>query len=227
MDRNKLAQYGFSILDVRDAIDRNNVSRPGGTVTSGPNESIVRFDTRAVQASDVMKYPVAAIDSNGLAVRAGGGGGGGSAGGGMGGMGGGGGGSATGSAVQQPAGPTALVGQATSPRVILIRDVAQVLDTHWERRSAYHYLRHEPGTQGDLMQALEVAVVQNPDASSWKVIKQVKQVLAGIQKDYPGVYFDIAYDNSQFVDILFNNMIVELGSAILLCGLAVFLFLGE
>jgi hydrophobic/amphiphilic exporter-1 (mainly G- bacteria), HAE1 family len=226
VDRNKLAQYGLSILDVRDAIDRNNVSRPGGTVTSGPNEAIVRFDTRAVKATDVANYPIAAIGPSGLAVRTGAGGPSGG-GGGMGAMGGGGGSSASGSAVQSAAAPTAVPGQAASPRVIYIKDVAQVLDTHWERRSAYHYVRHDPGTPGDVMQALEVAVVQNPDASSWKVIKAVKKVLADIQKDYPGVYFDISYDNSQFVDILFKNMYVELGSAILICGLAIFLFLGE
>ncbi|MHB8995907.1 MAG: efflux RND transporter permease subunit [Armatimonadota bacterium] len=225
VDRNKLAQYGLSILDVRDAIDRNNVSRPGGTVTSGPNEAIVRFDTRAVSAADVANYPIAAIGPGGLAVR-GAGGGASSGGGGMAGMGGGGS-SASGSAVQSAAAPTAVPGQATSPRVIYVKDVAQVLDTHWERRSAYHYVRHDPGTPGEVLQALEVAVVQNPDASSWRVIKDVKKVLADIQKDYPGVYFDISYDNSQFVDILFENMYEELGSAILLCGIAVFLFLGE
>ena len=102
MDRDKLAQYGLSILDVRDAIDRNNVSRPGGTVTSGPNEAIVRFDTRAVKASDVANYPLAAIGANGLALRGPGSSTAGAAGGGMGGMGGGGG-STAGSAVQSAA----------------------------------------------------------------------------------------------------------------------------
>ena len=33
VDREKLAAYGLSILDVRDAVDRYNVSRPGGTLT--------------------------------------------------------------------------------------------------------------------------------------------------------------------------------------------------
>jgi HAE1 family hydrophobic/amphiphilic exporter-1 len=223
-DRNKLAQYGLSILDVRNAIDRNNVSRPGGTVTSGPNEAIVRFDTLAQTAAQVADYPLAALAPSGLAVRQPAA----ATGGGMGGMGamGGGGGSAS-AGPTAPTGPTASIGQAASPRTIYIRDVAQVVDTHWERRSAYHYLQHEPGTDGRVLPAIEIAVIQNPEASSWKVIKAARKVLAGIQKDYPGVYFDIAYDNSQFVDILFKNMFEELGLAVLLCGLAVFLFLGE
>ncbi|MCE5237470.1 efflux RND transporter permease subunit [bacterium] len=223
VDRNKLAQYGLSILDVRNAVDRNNVSRPGGTVTAGANESIVRFDTLAQSAADVAAYPLAGLAPSGRAVRqpsaAGTGG--------MGGMGGMGGGSASPAATAAPAAAAPTPGQAASPRTLYIRDDAQVVDTHWERRSAYHYVQHDPGTEGRVLRAIEIAVIQNPDASSWKVIKQVKRALAGLQREYPGVYFDIAYDNSQFVDILFRNMFEELGGAVLLCGLVVFLFLGE
>src|SRR5438105_2660032 len=61
VDRNKLAAYGLSILDVKNAIDRYNVSRPAGTLTSGPQEGIVRVDTRALSAADVLNYPVTAV----------------------------------------------------------------------------------------------------------------------------------------------------------------------
>src|SRR5262245_47861891 len=61
VDRNKLASYRVSILDVRNAIDRFNVSRPAGNLTSGGAEGIVRVDTRAVSAEDVRNYPVAAF----------------------------------------------------------------------------------------------------------------------------------------------------------------------
>ena len=63
VDRERLAAYGLSILDVRNAIDRFNVSRSGGTITSGPNESIVRFDTRARSAADVLNYPITGVTS--------------------------------------------------------------------------------------------------------------------------------------------------------------------
>ncbi len=61
VDRNKLAAYRISILDVRNAIDRFNVSRPAGNLTSGLDEGIVRVDTRATSAKDVMNYPVASF----------------------------------------------------------------------------------------------------------------------------------------------------------------------
>jgi HAE1 family hydrophobic/amphiphilic exporter-1 len=223
VDRDKLARYGLSILDVRGAIDRNNLSRPGGTITSGANEAIVRLDNLALNAAEVRDYPVANIDPGGSVRKLAGGGGGGS-----GGMGGGMGGSPDSAGGPAPAAlPAAGAGQAQSPRVIRISDVARVEDTHWERRSAYHQLKHDPGTPGRITPAIEVAVIQNPEQSSWKVIKAVRKVLGQLEKENPGVHFEVAYDNSHFVDILFRNMFDELGMAVLLCGLAVFLFLGE
>ncbi|MEI6915455.1 MAG: efflux RND transporter permease subunit, partial [Armatimonadota bacterium] len=54
VDKNKLAAYRLSILDVKSAIDKYNVSRPGGIVTQGADEAIVRVDSRALSAGDVM-----------------------------------------------------------------------------------------------------------------------------------------------------------------------------
>jgi HAE1 family hydrophobic/amphiphilic exporter-1 len=58
VDRNKLAAYGFSILDVRDAIDRNSVAKPAGIITNGPNETIVRVADLAQNAETVQDYPI-------------------------------------------------------------------------------------------------------------------------------------------------------------------------
>lgn len=185
VDRNKLAAYGLSLLDVRDALDRYNVSEPAGMLTYGDHESIVRVDTRAVSAAQVAEYP--------LTARGGG----------------------------------ELTGPAGSPRVVRIKDVARVEDTHWERRSAYHMVTHEPGTTGRIVPSLSVSIVQNPEASSFQVIRGARKVLDQIEKENPGLVFTEAYDNAHFVDILFRNVLEELGLAVLLCGLVIFLFLGE
>ena len=58
VDRHKLAAYGYSILDVRDVIDRNSVARPAGVITSGPNEAIVRVADLAQDAQAVANYPL-------------------------------------------------------------------------------------------------------------------------------------------------------------------------
>jgi HAE1 family hydrophobic/amphiphilic exporter-1 len=60
VDRDKLAAYDYSILDVRDTIDRNSVARPAGILTSGPNESIVRVADLAQDAQAVASYPLGA-----------------------------------------------------------------------------------------------------------------------------------------------------------------------
>jgi len=224
VDRENLGAYGLSILDVRNALDRFNVSRPGGTITSGANESIVRIDTRAQDADMVGDYPITALGTPGAVPpsTAGGSTGGGAMGGGMGG-----GDPGAASAPPRAAASAGGVGPAASPRVVRIRDVARVVDTHWERRSAYHYLKHDRGTQGEVTPSIEVSVVQNPEASSWKVVRACRKELARLEAENPGLKFDIAYDNAHFVDVLFRNMLEELGIAILLAGIAIFFFLGE
>jgi HAE1 family hydrophobic/amphiphilic exporter-1 len=221
VDRNKLAAYRLSILEVRNAIDRYNVSRPGGTLTSGAQEGIVRIDTRATSAQDVMNYPITSVgDAVGSRLSAVGGGPA------MGGMGGGMGGTGTSSPVPSLI-PQSAVRNPQSPKVVYVRDVARVVDAYWERRSAYHFLDHEKGTPGRIVPSIEVSVIQDPAASSYYVVPAVNKVLDQLAQEYPGVHFRPAYDNARFVNILFENVWHELGMAILLTAIAVFFFLGE
>ncbi|MGG6295696.1 efflux RND transporter permease subunit [Leptolyngbya sp. AN02str] len=69
VDRQKLAAYGLSILQVRDAIDANNVSQGAGVLTQGDSEILVRSDKRALSAADVMDYPVLEQDGQVVYVR--------------------------------------------------------------------------------------------------------------------------------------------------------------
>jgi HAE1 family hydrophobic/amphiphilic exporter-1 len=227
VDRNKLAAHRLSILDVRNAIDRFNVSRPGGTLTSGAQEAIVRVDTRATSAQEILNYPISSVGggaSIGAAPTAAlsvGGMGSGGMGGGMGA-----GSPATAAPLSSTAGPTGSDFR-NHPRVVYARDVARVLDTYWERRSAYHFLDHEPGTAGQVIPSIEVSVIQDPGASSYYVVPAVNKVLDQLTREYPGVHFQSAYDNAHFVQILFENVWHELGMAILLTALALLFFLGE
>src|SRR5262249_60141964 len=82
-------------------------------------------------------------------------------------------------------------------RTVYLRDVAEVMDTPREQRSLYRF-NGKP--------AVEIAIVQQPDASSVRVIAGVKAKLAEIQQDFPRLRFDVAYDNSTFVGFLMNNM---------------------
>ncbi len=58
VDRDKLAAYGLSILQVREAIDHNNISKGAGVLTKGDHEIVVRSDERALGSQTVLDYPV-------------------------------------------------------------------------------------------------------------------------------------------------------------------------
>ena len=189
VDRDRLAAYRLSILDVRNAIDRYNVSRPAGNLTTGESESIIRLDTRATSAEEVLNYPLTSVTPAGARLSS--------------------------------------AGALAHPRVVYVRDVARVLDSHWERRSAYHYLKHEPETAGEVIPSIRIAVIQDPGASSARVAPRVMEVVRRLENELPGIKLEVAYDNAKFVNILFNNVWDELLLAVLLTGLMVLLFMGE
>ncbi|MEW6279675.1 MAG: efflux RND transporter permease subunit [Candidatus Eremiobacterota bacterium] len=170
VDRQKLAAYGLTLADVKEAVDRHNVARPAGVLTGGDHEAIVRVDTLAADAATVTAYPI----------------------------------------------------RAEGDRVVTVGQVARVLDTFAERRSGYRHYR-----KGESRQAIAVNVLQSPAASSPYVIAAVKRELAALERDYPGIHFEVAYDNSRFVGTLIENMAEELTVAVLLTGLAILLMLGE
>lgn len=202
VDRNKLAAHRLSILDVKNAIDKYNVSRSGGVLTNGPNESIVRVDTLAQSPETVLNYPITSVSYSPSPQP--------SRPGGEGGM-------SASSSISQPLSPS-----LSQPKIVYVRDVARVTDTHWERRSAYNYMDH-----GKIVESIEASVIQDPAASSAKVVPKVMKVVHQLEQENPGVHFEVSYDNAHFVIILFKNMFEELGLAILLTAVAVLLFLGE
>jgi HAE1 family hydrophobic/amphiphilic exporter-1 len=166
VDRERLAAYRMSLLDLRTMLDMQNVSRPAGTLTFKDGETIVRTDTRARTPDEVATYPIGSMDG----------------------------------------------------KTVYLRDVAEVLNAPREQRSLYRLNGRE---------AVEISIVQQPDASSVRVIRDVKAKLAEIEQDHPGLKFEVAYDNSSFVGVLMDNMVEELVIAILLTGVVVMVFLGN
>ena len=170
VDRDKLKNYGLSIIDVREAIDRYNVARPAGQITEDDTEPILRIDTLAKSAETIRGYPV----------------------------------------------------KTEGGRVVKVGDIAEVLDTFVEERSAYHHM-----SRGEVREAVAISILQNPDASSPVTIQAAESIARELEKEYPGIRLEVAYNNASFVDILFDNMVEELVVAIILTGIAVLFFLGE
>ena len=109
VDRDRLAAYKLTLLDLKNALDLQNVSRPAGTLTFQDREVLVRSDVRARTPEEVAAYPIASLDG----------------------------------------------------RTVYLRDLAEVMNTPREQRSLYR-LNGKP--------AVEVSIVQQPDASSVRVI---------------------------------------------------------
>ncbi len=166
VDRSALGSFGLSLLDVRDALDRQNVSRSGGTITGGSREVVVRDDQRIRSANDLLDFPVS----------------------------------------------------TQGDRTVYLRDVASVKDGAAELRSAYRF-----NGRG----AVEVSIIENPDASSPQVIAAVNERLRSIERAHPGLAFAPAYDNSRFVGALTANMFEELVVSVVLAGLVLLIFLED
>jgi HAE1 family hydrophobic/amphiphilic exporter-1 len=166
VDRERLAAYKMSLLDLKNMLDMQNQSRSAGTLTYGDKEILVRSDFRARTPVEVANYPIGSMEG----------------------------------------------------RTVYLRDVAQVINAPREQRSLYRLNGKE---------AVEISIVQQPDASSVKVIDGVKAKLKEIQDDFPRLKFDVAYDNATFVGFLMDNMVEELVIAVLLTGMVVLFFLGN
>ena len=166
VDRERLAAYKMTLLDLKGMLDMQNQSRPAGTLTYQDREILVRSDFRARTPEEVATYPIAGMDG----------------------------------------------------RVVYLRDVAEVMNAPREQRSLYRFNGKE---------AVEVSIIQQPDASSVRVMAGVQESLKEIQQDFPRLKFEVAYDRSTFVGFLMENMVEELVIAVLLTGLAVLFFLGN
>src|SRR5215475_3402965 len=166
VDRDRLAAYKMTLLDLKNMLDMQNLSRPAGTLTHGDRELLVRTDVRARTPEEVAAYPIASLEG----------------------------------------------------RTVYLRDVAEVMDMPREQRSLYRF-NGKP--------AVEISIVQQPDASSVRVIADVEAKLAEIQQDFPRLKFDVAHDDAGFVGVLMDNMVEELVIAVVLTGLVVLFFLGN
>ncbi len=103
-------------------------------------------------------------------------------------------------------------------RVIRLSDIADVSETIKEQRSAYHF-------NGN--QAIAVQVFKRDDANTIKVASSVRKTLNKIEQDFPQLQFAIADDNSQFTELVIDNMTSSVLIAIIITIIVVFLFMAH
>jgi HAE1 family hydrophobic/amphiphilic exporter-1 len=103
-------------------------------------------------------------------------------------------------------------------RIVYVRDVAQVKDTHEERRSSYRYNGNS---------ALAVNIIQKPDSSSPQIIERVRKELRKIEAQYSGLQFQEAYDNAFLVNLIKDSTTNELLISVILAGIVILVFLED
>jgi HAE1 family hydrophobic/amphiphilic exporter-1 len=69
VDRDRLAAHRMSLLDLKGVLDGQNQSRPAGVLTYRDREVIVRADSRARTAEEVLAYPIASLDGRTVYLR--------------------------------------------------------------------------------------------------------------------------------------------------------------
>ena len=62
VDRDRLAAYKMTLLDLKNMLDMQNLSRPAGTLTYQDREVLVRSDFRARAPEEVTGYPIASME---------------------------------------------------------------------------------------------------------------------------------------------------------------------
>ena len=120
---------------------------------------------------------------------------------------------------QETTDPAALAGTIIDNRggkPVYLRDVAVVQDGRAEERSAYRLNGEE---------SIAIQVFKKDEANTVEVVDQIKQKLAEIEKDYPGVTLAVAEDDSSFTRQSVGNMAEATRDALILTALIVILFL--
>lgn len=103
-------------------------------------------------------------------------------------------------------------------REVRLGDVADVSLTSHEARSAYHY-NGEP--------AIAVQVLKRDEANTVRVAEQVRSAVASLEQEMPQLRFTLADDDSDFTELVINNMTTSVFTAIVLVILIIFLFLAH
>ncbi|MBI2402702.1 MAG: efflux RND transporter permease subunit [Gemmatimonadetes bacterium] len=101
-------------------------------------------------------------------------------------------------------------------RIVYLRDVAQVKDTHAEVTSAYHY---------NAKRGLLLMVVKQPEASDYTVTDRVLAKMDEFVREYPGLSYEVGYNRKDFLETIIANAWHELMLAFVITGLVVLVFI--
>lgn len=127
-------------------------------------------------------------------------------------------------------GPSALrVLQGQDPLEVVLRPGLRMREVARLSRAGSHQAVSHTGSLYRLngQPAVELNVLQHPDASSPQTVAGVRAELERLRAENPGLEIEEAYNDSHFVEAMVGSLGMDLGLAVLLTGLVLFLFLGD
>jgi hydrophobic/amphiphilic exporter-1 (mainly G- bacteria), HAE1 family len=119
---------------------------------------------------------------------------------------------------ETPAGGRGEEGGSTSPRMIRLRDIGQVVDGYAERESIARYNGHE---------SVGILVFKEAGANTVQVAERVHDVLAQLREEYPAFHLDVASSQAGFIADSISNVVQALIFGGILAFLVLFLFLRD
>jgi HAE1 family hydrophobic/amphiphilic exporter-1 len=197
VDPGLLDSYGLTLQQISEALDRANVSAPGGTILQGryryPLRTLGEFRT-VEEIADVVVARQAVGAGQGGAGSAGGG------------------------AAGQPGADAGANRAGPGYRVVRLSDVGRVIDGFAEREAIARY----GGTE-----AVGLLVFKEAGANTVAVAEAVAGVIEELAIEYPTARVDVASDQAGFIADSISNVVQALFFGGLLAFLVLFLFLKD
>jgi HAE1 family hydrophobic/amphiphilic exporter-1 len=103
-------------------------------------------------------------------------------------------------------------------RKVYLRDVADVRMAPGEQRAAYHF---------NGKAAIAIQILKRDEANTVEVAARVREVIEALRSDYPTLQLTMAEDDSEFTELVIDNMTSTVLTAILLTIVVVLLFLAH
>lgn len=202
VDPTRLEAYGLTIEEISEALDRANVSAPGGTILQGR----YRYPLRTLGEFRTVEEIGDVVVARRTPGQGGGSGGSGSGSG------------ASGSAGSGGGGGGASSGAGTGVTVIRLRDVGRVVDGFAERETIARYAGEE---------SVGLLVFKESGTNTVRVSEAVQEVVDQLMVEYPAMTIDIADDQAGFIADSISNVVQALVFGGLLAFLVLFLFLRD
>lgn len=103
-------------------------------------------------------------------------------------------------------------------KILQLKDLATVKKDIQKREGTY---------SSNGKPAIAMAVIKQADAKLADMKQKIKELSQALEKDYPGIYFEVSQDQTQLLDYSISNLKQNLGQGLLLVIIIVFLFLKD